>query len=600
MRAAKRQDAAVWRGVKEEEMKNLKIGKKLLITFMLIILLFIATVAIAITALNENSKKYSDFYNVGYQITNKVMSMRRGLQIIVKDLSFYTMEDDQSKRENYMSDMNKELSLLQENGQWLFSNFTSDSALLDAFSTNITQAVEMQNTVIETANTDMASAQRMLLDEYQPLVEEAVNNLIQISNLAEQDADQDYNETVSMQDMLVAVQLGMAAGALVITLLLSTYLTRSITGPVHELEKAADKIVGGDFDIKVTYESKDEMGSLTKAFKNMTLILGDVISDASRLLSEMANGNFDVRTKAEDRYVGELQGLLLSIRKLNRDLSMTLGQINQSADQVSSGSGQVSNGAQALAQGATEQAASVEELAATITNISHQVKTTADNAMEARHQANTAGDEVDECNTQMKDMMAAMEEITRTSNEIGKIIKTIEDIAFQTNILALNAAVEAARAGEAGKGFAVVAEEVRSLASKSSVASKNTAELIESSIEAVARGTKIANSTAESLMRVVDQVRSASGKVDDIANAAEEQSGAIEQVTLGVDQISSVVQTNSATAEESAAASQELSEQASMLKSLVAKFSLREEYAQAAVNSNNMNSGWAAPNQINL
>ncbi|HBA47784.1 MAG TPA: methyl-accepting chemotaxis protein [Lachnospiraceae bacterium] len=581
-------------------MKNLKIGKKLLITFMLIILLFIATVAIAITALNENSKKYSDFYNVGYQITNKVMSMRRGLQIIVKDLSFYTMEDDQSKRENYMSDMNKELSLLQENGQWLFSNFTSDSALLDAFSTNITQAVEMQNTVIETANTDMASAQRMLLDEYQPLVEEAVNNLIQISNLAEQDADQDYNETVSMQDMLVAVQLGMAAGALVITLLLSTYLTRSITGPVHELEKAADKIVGGDFDIKVTYESKDEMGSLTKAFKNMTLILGDVISDASRLLSEMANGNFDVRTKAEDRYVGELQGLLLSIRKLNRDLSMTLGQINQSADQVSSGSGQVSNGAQALAQGATEQAASVEELAATITNISHQVKTTADNAMEARHQANTAGDEVDECNTQMKDMMAAMEEITRTSNEIGKIIKTIEDIAFQTNILALNAAVEAARAGEAGKGFAVVAEEVRSLASKSSVASKNTAELIESSIEAVARGTKIANSTAESLMRVVDQVRSASGKVDDIANAAEEQSGAIEQVTLGVDQISSVVQTNSATAEESAAASQELSEQASMLKSLVAKFSLREEYAQAAVNSNNMNSGWAAPNQINL
>lgn len=581
-------------------MKNLKIGKKLLITFMLIILLFIGTVAIAITALNQNSKQYSDFYNVGYQITNKVMSMRRGLQIIVKDLSFYTMEEDQSKRENYLSDMNKELSLLQENGQWLFTNFTSDSALLDVFSANITEAVEMQNKVIETAGTDMASAQNMLLDEYQPLVEEAVNNLIQISNLAEQDADKDYNETVSMQDMLVAVQLGMAGGALVITLLLSTYLTRSITGPIRELEKAAEKIVGGDFDIKVTYESKDEMGSLAKAFKNMTMILGDVISDASRLLREMADGNFDVRTKAEERYVGQFQGLLSSMRKLNRDLSMTLGQINQSADQVSSGSGQVSNGAQALAQGATEQAASVEELAATITNISHQVKTTADNAMEARHQANTAGDEVDECNTQMKDMMAAMEEITRTSNEIGKIIKTIEDIAFQTNILALNAAVEAARAGEAGKGFAVVAEEVRSLASKSSVASKNTAELIESSIEAVARGTKIANSTAESLMRVVDQVRSASGKVDDIANAAEEQSGAIEQVTLGVDQISSVVQTNSATAEESAAASQELSEQASMLKSLVAKFSLREEYAQAAVNSTNVNSGWAAPNQINL
>ena len=572
-------------------MKNLRIGKKLLITFMLIILMFIGTVAIAIVGLQQNADKYSNFYHVGYQITSTVMIMRRGLQIIVKDLSFITMEEDETKSEAHLSDMEKELALLQENGNWLFENFTGDQALLDAFSTNITEAVEMQKKVIEIAGTDMAAAQEMLLEQYQPLVQEAVNNLIQISNVAEQNAETDYENTVSMQSMLVAVQLGMAGGALVITLLLSAYLTKAITAPLRELEKSAGQIVGGDFDIHVTYESKDEMGSLAKAFKNMTMILGDVIADASRLLSEMSNGNFDVRTRAEERYVGQFQGLLLSIRKLNRDLSMTLGQINQSADQVSSGAGQVSNGAQALAQGATEQAASVEELAATITNISHQVKQTADNS--------TAGDEVDECNTKMKDMMAAMEEITRTSNEIGKIIKTIEDIAFQTNILALNAAVEAARAGEAGKGFAVVAEEVRSLASKSSVASKNTAELIESSIEAVARGTKIANSTAGSLTKVVDQVRSASGKVDAIANAAEEQSGAIEQVTLGVDQISSVVQTNSATAEESAAASQELSEQAAMLKSLVAKFSLREEYVQAAVNSST-GSGWASPNQIDL
>ncbi len=581
-------------------MKNLRIGKKLLLTFMLIILLFIGTVCIAITGLNQNSEKYSEFYHVGYQITNKVMNMRRGLQIIVKDLAFVTIEADADKKQTYLDDIDKELDLLQENGNWLFSNYTGDDAILNSFSNNITQAVELQQEVIEMSHSDMAKAQEMLLNEYQELVQEAVNNLISISNAVSQSAENDYNETVSMQKMLVVLQLGIAGVALIITLILSTYLTKAITSPLRELEKSADKIVGGNFDISVTYQSKDEMGQLANAFKNMTVILEAVIVDASRLLSEMANGNFDVRTKAEDRYVGEFQGLLLSIRKLNRDLSSTLGQINQSADQVSSGAGQVSNGAQALAQGATEQAASVEELAATITNISHQVKETADNAMQARHQANTAGDEVGECNTQMRDMMAAMEEITRTSNEIGKIIKTIEDIAFQTNILALNAAVEAARAGEAGKGFAVVAEEVRSLASKSSVASKNTAELIESSIEAVARGTKIANSTAESLMRVVDQVSAASAKVDAIANAAEEQSGAIEQVTLGVDQISSVVQTNSATAEQSAAASQELSEQAATLKSLVSKFSLREEYASVNVKSANYDNTWASPNQINL
>ena len=423
-----------------------------------------------------------------------------------------------------------------------------------------------------------------------------------ISEVVEKSAADDYDSTVSMQDMLILIQLGMAGGALVITILLSTYLTASITRPLRELERSAGQIEKGNFEIAVNYTSKDELGALANSFRNMIAILGTVISDASMLLSEMANGNFDVRTKAEDRYVGEFQGLLLSIRKLNRDLSMTLGQINQSADQVASGSGQVSNGAQALAQGATEQAASVEELAATITNISYQVKNTADNALHAKSQSSMAGDEMEECNNQMRDMMVAMDEITRSSNEISKIIKTIEDIAFQTNILALNAAVEAARAGEAGKGFAVVAEEVRSLASKSSIASKNTAELIESSVDAVSRGTQIASRTAESLVKVVDEVRSVSTKVDEIATAAEEQSGAIEQVTLGVDQISSVVQTNSATAEESAAASQELSEQADKLKSLVAKFSLREEFANAVANTDTSfgnDNSWNS-NSINL
>lgn len=560
-------------------MRNLRIGKKLLLTFMLIVILFCGTVAAAIWGLTENAEKYSDFYKVGYQVTNKVMSMRRGLQIIVKDLAFVTLEEDQEKSDSYLADMQKELKALEENASWLFEHFTGDAALLDAFANNISEASNMQQEVIDMAKTDKAKAQKMLLDEYQPLVEEAVNNLINISSVVEEGAEADYEETVGMQEMLVFAQLGTAGAALVITLLLSTYLTRAITKPLRELEESAGRIVGGNLDIEVSYQSKDELGRLADAFRNMALILHTVIADASRILSEMADGNFDVRTEAEERYVGNFQDLLLSIRRLNRDLSMTLGQINQSADQVSSGSDQVSNGAQALSQGATEQAAAVEELAATIAGISHQVKDTAEHASLARDQSGTAGDEMEVCNKQMHDMMSAMEEITQKSNEIGKIIKTIEDIAFQTNILALNAAVEASRAGIAGKGFAVVADEVRNLASKSSAASKDTAELIESSIKAVARGTEIADSTAQSLVKAVEKVRMAASSVEKIADAAEEQAGAVEQVTLGVDQISSVVQTNSSTAVESAAASQELSSQASMLKNLVAKFILRAEYA---------------------
>ncbi len=577
-------------------MKNLKIRTKLLVTFMLIILLFIGTVVVATTGLKQNAAKYSQFYNVGYQITNKVMNMRRGLQIIVKDLTFITIEGDASKIEAYTADMQKELDGLQTNGTWLFENFTGDAELLNTFATHITTAVEMQDTVIKTAQTDNKKAQEMLLNEYQPLVEEAVNTLIQISAVAEQNAEDDYLNTVSMQDMLEALLLGMAGVALVITLVLSTYLTSAITRPLRELEKSAEKIVGGNFDFSITYTSKDELGKLAEAFRNMTVILESVISDASRLLSEMADGNFDVRTKAEDRYVGSFQSLLGSIRKLNRGLSSTLGQINASADQVAAGSGQVSDGAQALSQGATEQASAVEELASTIAGISSQVKDTAENAAVARKQSNTAEDEVETCNKQMQEMITAMEEITRTSNQIGNIIKTIESIAFQTNILALNASVEASRAGTAGKGFAVVADEVRSLAGKSTEASKDTAELIESSIKAVNRGTEIANSTAKSLVKVVEGVRTVSTKVDMIAAAAEEQAGAVEQVTVGVDQISSVVQTNSATAQESAAASEELSSQAEMLKNLVSQFILRAEYAQGQGVSNRSN---ASPYQNN-
>ena len=582
-------------------MKNLKIRAKLLVTFLIIIILFCGTVYVSISGLRDNEEKYSEFYKVGYQITNKVMSMRRGLQIIVKDISYITIEDDASKSQKYLEDMEKELALLQENGNWLFANFTDNPELLNSFSDNVQGAVAMQQEVIQTAQTDNAKAQDMLLNEYQPLVEEAVSNLIQISDIASANADRDFNDTVAMQQTLISIQFGIAVVVLIITLVLSTYLTRSITHPLRALEISAKKIEVGDFNIDINYESRDELGSLAKTFKNMTSILEDVITDASMVLSEMANGNFDVRTKAEKRYVGSFQNLLASMRKLNRDLSSTLGQINQSADLVASGSGQVSDGAQALAQGATEQASAVEELASTITNISQQIKTTAENAMEAKVQSTTADTEVEECNRQMSDMIVAMEEITRTSNEIGKIIKTIEDIAFQTNILALNAAVEASRAGQAGKGFAVVANEVRSLASKSSIASKDTANLIEHSIEAVAHGTQLVDSTAQSLIKVVDAVRTTSSKVDVIANAAEQQADAIEQVSVGVDQISSVVQTNSATSEQSAAASQELSSQAEMLKRLVAKFILRAEYASGATSSrNNYGNSRSGINQINL
>lgn len=543
---------------------------------MLIIILFCITVATAINGLNRSAEKYSDFYEVGYQVTNRVMNMRRGLQMIVKDLAFITITTDGEKIKTFTENMDKELAIQEENIDWLMNNYQGNREELDLFYEQATKTVALQGEIVELAKTDNVQAQIKLLNEYEPLVNEAVNLLIQISKDVENSAAKDFENTSEMQDQLVVIQLGMAAGALVITLIISLYLTRAITRPLRELEVSAGKIVEGNFDIQVTYKSKDELGSLAEAFRNMSANLQEIILDASRLLEEMAEGNFNVRTRAESRYVGSFQSLLLSIRKLNYDLSDTLRQINNSADLIANRASNLSGGSQALSQSTTEQAASVQQLAATITGISQQVKDTADNAQEAKTQSNTAGDVMERCNQQMYEMTAAMEEITHSSNEIGKIIKTIEDIAFQTNILALNAAVEASRAGEAGKGFAVVADEVRNLASKSAEASKNTADLIESSIGSVARGTQIAAETAESLMRVVTEVRAASQTVDKIAFAAAEQAGAVEQVNVGVNQISDVVQTNSATAVEGASDSSELSSQANILKNLVSKFTFRQ------------------------
>lgn len=557
-------------------MKNLRIGVKFLLTFMLIIILFCITVATAINGLNRSAEKYSDFYQVGYQVTNRVMNMRRGLQMIVKDLAFITITTDSEKIKSFTENMDKELTVQQENIDWLMNNYQGNREELDLFYEQATKTVALQGEIVELAKTDNVQAQIKLLNEYEPLVNEAVNLLIQISKDVENSAGKDFENTSEMQDQLVIIQLGMAAGALVITLIISLYLTRAITRPLQELEVSAGKIVEGNFDIQVTYKSKDELGSLAEAFRNMSGNLQEIILDASRLLEEMAAGNFNVRTRAESRYVGSFQSLLHSIRKLNIDLSDTLRRINDSADLIANRASSLSGGSQALSQSTTEQAASVQQLAATITGISQQVKDTADNAQEAKTQSNTAGDVMETCNQQMYEMTAAMEEITHSSNEIGKIIKTIEDIAFQTNILALNAAVEASRAGEAGKGFAVVADEVRNLASKSAEASKTTADLIESSIGSVARGTQIASETAESLMRVVTEVRAASQTVDKIAFAAAEQAGAVEQVNVGVNQISDVVQTNSATAVEGASDSGELSSQANILKTLVSKFTFRQ------------------------
>lgn len=382
----------------------------------------------------------------------------------------------------------------------------------------------------------------------------------------------DFMDT-TVQSIIASVVLMVLAAAVAVALAMR--LALGISRPIGACCDRLELLTKGDLSSPVPQiDNRDETGKLAKSTAVIVDSFREILGDISWELGELANGNFTVTSKAEDLYVGDFATILKAMKTIITRLSATLSQVKTAADQVSAGSEQVASGAQALSQGATEQASSVEELAASITEISEGVKETAENAVVARDVTNQAGESMGVAIQEMQEMMASINEISETSGEIGKVIKAIEDIAFQTNILALNAAVEAARAGEAGKGFAVVADEVRNLATKSAEASKGTAELIERSVKAVEKGTQIANETAKSLGEVGEAAQRVSAMVDKIALAAGEQAGGLTQITVGVDQISSVVQTNSATAEESAAASEELSGQASMLKKLVEQFRL--------------------------
>lgn len=385
----------------------------------------------------------------------------------------------------------------------------------------------------------------------------------------------EYNSYIS--ETVLSITICFVACIIVLGVIV-TLFGFNITRSVRKLTHVAGKIAAGELNVNVDVTGSDEVAVLGYNISRIVARLKtymEYIDEICDVLLEIGKGNLDF--KLEHDYAGEFSRVKDELLRVQELLSQTLHEVVVAADEVSTGAEQVSIGAQSQAQGATEQAASAEQLTATVAQISEQINSSTHHLESANEEMTAVVTEIRSGDQKMEHMLQAMNEITQSSLEIEKIIKSIEDIAFQTNILALNAAVEAARAGQAGKGFAVVADEVRNLAGKSAEASKTTATLIEKALVAVQNGKTIADETAASFHRVFEGVNRVAEQTSHVVQNSEEQDKQVQQTAIGVDQISSVIQTNSATAEEAAAASEQLAGQARMMKKLVAQFRLHIE-----------------------
>lgn len=548
---------------------NLKISVKLLLSF-LIVALIAGTVGIygvvKIKTINDdeemlyekNTKPLSD---LAY-ISTQYQRIRVNVRDVVLDSA--NVEKYTDKMEGYYSDINKHLEEYYKNG---IAN-EEDKAKLDNLQTLIEQQKTLNDKVVQAALSGQDElAVRILNNEIAPIGTEITTLISNLLDSNTETAAETAASSDAQAELATIIMIILVALCVTLSIALGIFISKIISNPIKRIALAADRLALGDVNIPATIHQKDEIGQLAESMhKMMDSIRGQAIA-AERI----ADG--DLTVEVEIRSEDDLLGKKLS--QMVKNTHEVISNIALAAEQVHAGSKQISDSSIALSQGATEQASSVEELTASLEEISTQTKQNAENANKANDLAEKARSNAIQGNSQMKSMLKAMEEINESSSNVSRIIKVIDDIAFQTNMLALNAAVEAARAGQHGKGFAVVAEEVKNLAARSANAAKETTEMIESSIKKSEEGTKIAKESAEALDSIVNEIEKVASIVNDISIASNEQALGIQQINQGIMQVSQVVQTNSATSEESAAASEELLSQVKVMNDMVAKFKLK-------------------------
>ena len=545
-------------------------GYRKVITMMLISGLLSVVI---IGVLFANMMHYVEDVNVADQA---VKICRINVNAAARNIREMALNEDTSSYDNYEQTVKRLLSEVDSQLQILKKTEVLSDENYKEYATALSDWGEIGYSIMEEIkNGDDENATDAILNDCTPALNKAVEIAIKLDELT----DEESSETV--RNMVVCTVAGFVV--IIVCLVFAFTLTRktskrvleTILEPLHAIEDVAMELTEGNLHSTLEYHSDDEIGKLAHSMRKSIRILGTYVDDIDRSMKLFSEGNFDVHPEVEWR--GDFVGILNSFMAFQASMAGTIKGIQNVSNEVSGAAEQVASSSNDLADGATNQAAVVEELTATVTGVSEQVEKNSQSAKEISVKVDELGNAISESNGKMHEMVDSMHEISEASKEIDKIITTINEIASQTNLLALNASIEAARAGEAGKGFAVVANQVNVLADQSAQAAKESATLIETSVKAVEKGMVIAGQTAAQLEEVAENSKLITTEVTNIAETLETQTTEIKQINEGIEQINDVVQTNSATSEECAAASQEMSSEAESLREMIRKFKVVED-----------------------
>ncbi|WP_270819543.1 methyl-accepting chemotaxis protein [[Eubacterium] hominis] len=553
----------------------MKITKKLLISFIVIVILYLATVFTALYGVRKITGNFDEFYNKSYQIVKESMDFRLNQYIVARDMLLIVNEKNTETTAEELKEAKTSMAIVDQAMENLMKLNGENDMMSELKQLHGELVIPREKVMTLLENEKYDDAMKVYQNDYSPKAVEARSFLRDLETETKKAADAYYLSSNQSASVMLISLVVLSIVTLLLTSALWFIIARSITKPIQTLKKAAKDLSNGNLHTKLEYHSQDELGSLADSMRETITTLSVYVNEIEKTMLMIGKGKLNYQAGVE--FKGDFITLSESLNQISSLLSKSMLQIANSAEQVSGGAQQISNGAQMLSQGASEQAGSIEELATSINEISENVKNNADDTVAASELADVVENEIVASSQQMDRVTEAIEEIKQNSMDITGIVKDIEDIAFQTNLLSLNAAVEAARAGDAGRGFSVVASEIRKLATKTTEASKTTAELIKKSTTSVEEGSTLISSAEQSMKHVVEGAREVANKIERISQSNIQQANFIIQIRQSIGMISDIVQGNSATSEESAAASEELAAQAQLLRELANKFELRDE-----------------------